>query len=201
MESKTKDRILEEALILFATNGYHGSNLRDLAARLGLTKSALYKHYASKEDIWNALIEKLENYYHEHFGSLEKLPEAPKSCDELLTLTMRMVDFTIHDQKIILTRRLLLIEQFHDERACKLATLHFLTEKESMFTHIFAQMEARGLLKQDDPALLARAYTAPIAALIHLCDREPEQEPEIVSQIEAFIRHFIRTYQNENLPS
>ena len=49
MENTTKIRILDEALIMFAENGYKGTNLRDLAARLGLSKSALYKHYASKK--------------------------------------------------------------------------------------------------------------------------------------------------------
>lgn len=32
-----------------------------------------------------------------------------------------------------------------------------------------------GLLRRDDPEMLAFAYTAPISALIHLCDREPEK--------------------------
>ena len=32
----------------------------------------------------------------------------------------------------------------------------------------------KGLLRRDDPAMLAFAYTAPISALIHLCDRELE---------------------------
>ena len=41
-ENSTKSRILDEALVVFAGNGYRGTNLRDLAARLGLSKSALY---------------------------------------------------------------------------------------------------------------------------------------------------------------
>ena len=51
MENTTKNRILEQALIMFAENGYKGTNLRELASALGLSKSALYKHYESKEDI------------------------------------------------------------------------------------------------------------------------------------------------------
>ena len=34
MERTTKDRILDEALVMFAEHGYKGTNLRDLAARL-----------------------------------------------------------------------------------------------------------------------------------------------------------------------
>ena len=64
MENTTKSRILEEALIMFAENGYKGTNLRDLAARLGFSKSALYKHYSSKEDIWNALLDRMEVIMH-----------------------------------------------------------------------------------------------------------------------------------------
>ena len=51
-----------------------------------------------------------------------------------------------------------------------------------------------GLLRKDDPAMLAFAYTAPISALIHLCDREPEKESEAMKQVEAFSRHFIKSY-------
>ena len=51
-----------------------------------------------------------------------------------------------------------------------------------------------GLLRDDDPEMLAFAYIAPISALIHLCDREPEKTEETLKQVEAFSRHFVRTY-------
>ena len=63
-----------------------------------------------------------------------------------------------------------------------------------MFTHIFAGMMDKGLLLRDDPAMLAFAYTAPISALIHLCDREPEKTDAAIAQVEAFSRHFIKVY-------
>ena len=64
-----------------------------------------------------------------------------------------------------------------------------------MFTPIFAGMMDKGLLKKDDPAMLAFAYTAPISALVHLCDREPEKTEAAMAQIEAFSRHFVKTFQ------
>ena len=197
MGKDTKDRILDEALVSFVENGYKGTNLRDFAARLGLSKSALYSHYESKEAIWNALLDKMEAYYNEHFGSPERLPEIPKSCEELISLTMRMVDFTIHDEKIILTRKLLLTEQFHDNRVKSLATEHFMNDTKSIFKNIFEKMMENGLLKTDDPGMLAFAFTAPVTSLIHYCDREPEKEPEIMQQIEAYVKHFIRMYRRE----
>ena len=194
MENTTKIRILDEALIMFAENGYKGTNLRDLAARLGLSKSALYKHYASKEDIWKALLDRMETYYAERFGSEKHLPDMPKSCEELFTITMGMIDFTVNDSRIILTRKLLLTEQFHDERVCRLATKHFLGGTEKIFTAIFETMMASGLLNDEDPEMLAFVYTAPITSLIHLCDREPRKQSEAMEQMKKFIRHFIKTY-------
>lgn len=195
MENTTKEKILDAALVSFAENGYKGTNLRDLAAGMGLSKSALYKHYQSKEDIRGAVIDRMEAYYAAHFGFPENTPPAPETCEGLLSMTMRMLDFTLHDEKVILTRRLLLTEQFHDERTRRLATLHFLTGTKDIYEKIFAEMMRKGILKNGDPGMLAFAYTAPITALVHLCDREPEKEPEIVEQIEAFIRHFIGTYR------
>ena len=51
-----------------------------------------------------------------------------------------------------------------------------------------------GLLIAEDPDMLALAFTAPITTLIHYCDREPEKELEIMRQIEAFVKHFIKIY-------
>ena len=194
MENMTKSRILDEALVMFAENGYKGTNLRDLAAQLGLSKSALYKHYKSKEDIWNCLLDRMESYYAEHFGSESNLPPQPKSCEELLVVTMQMIRFTVNDPKIILTRKLLLTEQFHDERIKKLATKHFLEGTQKIFAVIFEKMMADGFMKKDNPETLSFSYTSPITSLIHLCDREPENQEQIFKRIENFITHFISTY-------
>lgn len=193
-ENSTKSRILDEALVVFAENGYRGTNLRDLAARLGLSKSALYKHYESKEAIWNALLDRMEAYYAERFGSLEHMPAIPKSCEELLALTMKMIRFTVYDERIILTRKLLLTEQFHDERVCKLATKHFLGGTQRMFTVIFKEMMENGLIKKDDPEMLAFLYTSPVTSLIQLCTRESERQAEVMEKIEEFVKYFIDTH-------
>ena len=149
MAKDTKERILALALDKFSQNGYDGTNIRELTSSLGLVKSALYRHFDSKEAIWNALLDEMIAYYEAGFGSSEHLPPVPDSLEGLVTLTMGMADFTMMD---------------------------------------------KGLLLRDDPAMLAFAYTAPISALIHLCDRETERTDEAIRRIEAFSRHFIRTY-------
>ena len=194
MAKDTKERILAAALEMFSQNGYAGTNIRELSESLGLVKSAMYRHFESKEAIWNALLDEMIAYYGEHFGSAEHLPPVPDSLEELVDMTMGMVNFTIHDERIIMTRKVLTLEQYRDARARELATKHFLTGLTDMFTHVFTGMMEKGLLRMDDPKMLAFAYTAPISALIHLCDREPEKTEDATAQIEAFSRHFIATY-------
>ena len=197
MANDTKERILAAALEMFSQNGYAGTNIRELSASLGLVKSGVYKHYESKEAIWNALLDQMIAYYGEHFGSPEHLPPVPNSLEELTRLTMHMVNITVHDEKIIMTRKVLTLEQFRDDRARDLATKHFLTGLTEMFTQIFTGMMEKGVLRKDDPKMLAFAYTAPISALIHLCDREPGKTEDALKQAEEFIRHFIRIYGQE----
>ena len=194
MAKDTKERILTAALEMFSQKGYEGTNIRELSASLGLGKSGIYKHYESNEEIWNALLDRMIAYYGEHFGSPERLPPVPDSPEEFIAMSMRMADLTIHDEQIVMTRKVLTLEQFRDDRARELATKHFLTGLTEMFTPIFAGMMDRGLLRRDDPAMLAFAYSTPISALIHLCDREPEKTEDAIRKIEAFSRHFIAAY-------
>ena len=194
MAKDTRERILAAALELFSERGFAGTNIRELSALLGMGKSSLYRHFESKEALWNALLDEMIAYYDARFGSSEHLPPVPESLEGLVQMTMRMADFTIHDEKIVMTRKLLSIEQYRDERAKVLATKHFLTGLTDMFTQLFSAMMDRGLLRRDDANMLAFAYTAPISALIHLCDREPEKTDEASARIEAFSRHFVRHY-------
>ncbi len=98
MAKDTKGRILMAALEQFSQNGYAGTNVRELTASLGLVKSSLYKHFESKEAIWNALLDEMIAYYGEHFGSAEHLPPVPDSLEAFTRLTMQMVYITVHDE-------------------------------------------------------------------------------------------------------
>lgn len=198
MANDTKERILDAALEMFSQNGYAGTNIRELSASLGLVKSGVYKHYESKEAIWNALLDEMIAYYGERFGSPEHLPPVPNTLEGFVAMTMQMVNVTVHDEKIIMTRKVLTLEQYRDVRARELATKHFLTGLTDMFTRIFTGMMDKGLLRKDDPKMLAFAYTAPVSALIHLCDREPEKTKDAIKRVEAFSRHFVRIYGQED---
>ena len=105
-----------------------------------------------------------------------------------------MIEFTVYDERIILTRKLLLTEQFHDERVCSLATKYFLYGTQNIFATIFQEMMEDGLMKKDDAKMLAFMFTAPISSLIQLCTREPDKQEEVMQRAEAFVKYFITNH-------
>jgi AcrR family transcriptional regulator len=50
-------RIEAAALALFTTQGFHGTNNREIAKRAGVSTAAIYTHYASKEALFIGLVE------------------------------------------------------------------------------------------------------------------------------------------------
>jgi AcrR family transcriptional regulator len=55
----TKERIVEVARELFAQQGVQKTSMREIADRLGLTKPALYYHFASREDLVRRIVQPL----------------------------------------------------------------------------------------------------------------------------------------------
>lgn len=55
---RTANRILDAAEALFARNGYEATSLRDIAAEAGIQQPGLYKHFASKEDLYRQVYER-----------------------------------------------------------------------------------------------------------------------------------------------
>lgn len=59
-DQQTRDRILELAYSAFAKNGYSKTSLQSIADELGITRPALYYHFASKEELFIEVYESVE---------------------------------------------------------------------------------------------------------------------------------------------
>ena len=112
--ASTRERILDVALDLFSDQGYDGTSLREIAERLGVTKAALYYHFASKEDILMALHMRL----HE-FGkvALLRMGEKPVTLELWGELLDGIVDQMLAQRKIFLMheRNQAVMEKLHRE--------------------------------------------------------------------------------------
>jgi AcrR family transcriptional regulator len=145
----TRRRILAVALELFSAHGYAGASMRDIAEAMGMTKAALYYHFASKEQILEAATEPIRT----EMTSMLQLAAGPPrpAAEQLLT---RLVD--------ILSRHALLIETvFNDPSSGDRGQRreHQLAAKEVFRAIISA------LAGDDEPGSVVRARCAVGAAL------------------------------------
>lgn len=75
-EIPTKERILDAAEELFAAKGFAATAIVDIAEVVGIRGPAIYKHYSSKTDVYDAVIKRL-------FEPLMTLLENPGAVDEI----------------------------------------------------------------------------------------------------------------------
>ena len=195
----TKERILEEALTLFAQNGFDGTSVEQIAERVGIKAPSLYKHYKGKEDILNAIIDAAETRYEEYFGSDRNFGKLPDNKEEFIQMAMGKISFTIHDPMIGKIRKFLVQEQFRSERLAEITTRHQLDGIQRMYMRIIEGMMKVGKFKNDDPELLATELTAPVVLLIAKADRQPQLDKEVMESIEKHIRHFCDVYMTCNI--
>ena len=193
----TKQRILDEALTLFAEKGYDGTGVDLIAERVGIKGPSLYKHYKGKEEILNALIDVAEERYEEMFGSEKNIGKIPKDREEFIKATMERISFTMRDPMIRKIRMLLVQEQFRNERISEVTTRHQLDGIQRMFAKIIKGMMDEGIVKNDDPELLAVELTAPAVLQIAKSDRQPQYEEECLECIERHLQHFCDTYMKK----
>ena len=191
----TKERILYAALDLFSEKGYDGVGVDLIAENAGLKGPSLYRHYKGKEDIFLSLIDMVEAHYTEGFGLKNTKGGFPQSMDELIEDAMRRIQFTMHDDAIYKTRRILAMEQFRSERIAKLTTRYYLENLQELYQTIFSNMMEKGILKQDDPEYLALEFVAPATLLLHIYDRQPEREAEVLDKVRKHFEHFAKTYR------
>lgn len=193
----TKERILYAALNLFAEKGYDGVGVDLIAENAGMKGPSLYRHYKGKEDIFNSLIDLVTFHYEEGFGLKQKAEEFPESMDELIENAMGRIQFTMHDDIVRKTRRILAMEQFRSKRMAELATRYYLENLQQMYAGSLAGLMERGILKKDDPEYLALEFVSPVSLLIHMYDRHPEREEEVLDKIRKHFEHFVKVYSGE----
>ncbi len=193
----TKEKILDAALTLFAENGYDGTSVEQIANIVGIKAPSLYKHFKSKEDILNVLIDSAEARYEEMFGSEKNIGKVPESPKEFIKVTMGRIEFTMRDPVIRRTRMLLVQEQFRNERISEATTRHQLDGVQRMFAKIIKGMMDEGIFKKDDPEMLAIELTAPAVIYIARADRQPQCEEESMEYIEKHLRHFCKVYMKK----
>ncbi|WP_203837256.1 MULTISPECIES: TetR/AcrR family transcriptional regulator [Winogradskya] len=95
-----RDEILEIAVGLFASRGYHGVSMDDIGSAAGVTGPALYHHFAGKEAMLvAALIPVSEGLLH---GGKERVGRHPEDAQAALTDLIEFhVEFALANPAVI----------------------------------------------------------------------------------------------------
>jgi len=96
-ERPGEEVILKAAIAVMAEHGYHGTSVRDIAERAGLSPAALYYHFTSKQDVLATLMERgIERLLTRTRAALADAGEAP--ADRLCAIVEVQVLFHLERQ-------------------------------------------------------------------------------------------------------
>ena len=201
MAGDTKQRILETALELFAQNGYLGTSMNDIANRLGITKGALYKHYAGKQEILDSIVERMERNDYERAEEYE-MPEAQPDgfadeyvntpIDKIKAYSMAQFDHWTKETFSSNFRKMLTLEQYRDPKLAGLYHDYLATGPAEYMSAVF-----RKFTDSDESAMqTALEFYGPMFLLYSVYDGADDKE-KIAPMLSAHIDRFIEKFESE----
>lgn len=201
MGGETKERILETALELFAQSGYLGTSMRDIAARLGITKAALYKHYAGKQEILDRIVQRMNELDAARAAAYEMPGAAPEGfaqaylntpLDRIRAYSTAQFDHWTREPFSANFRKMLTLEQYRDARLAQLYQENLASGPVKYMAAIF-----RPLTDSDETAMqLALDFYGPMYLLYSVYDGAADQLA-VAPILEAHIDRFIAKLEGE----
>ncbi len=91
MTDKTRQKILDAALKLFAEKGYNNATIRDITAEAGVNDSTLFRKFKTKENLFSSVLNENYEKMKEDFGSIIVYDEFENSQDFLETFIRNLI--------------------------------------------------------------------------------------------------------------
>ena len=150
--SNRKEEILIVALHLFARDGYEAVSVSQIAGELDMTKGALYRHYKSKRDIFDCIVQRMEQQDSEQARqnevpeeSIEKVPEEYQnvSVEDFVGYSKSMFEYWTEDDFASSFRKMLTLEQFRNEEMQNLYQQYLVSGPAEYVKDLFKNMEIK----------------------------------------------------------
>ena len=147
-----KEEILIVALHLFAREGYEAVSVSQIAGELDMTKGALYRHYKSKRDIFDCIVQRMEQQDSEQARqnevpeeSIEKVPEEYQnvSVEDFVGYSKSMFEYWTEDDFASSFRKILTLEQFRNEEMQNLYQQYLVFGPAEYVKDLFKNMEIK----------------------------------------------------------
>ena len=75
--ARTRAAVIDAAMAVFATRGFAGASMEEIAAEAGFTRGAVYSNFADKADLFLAVIEEREHRRVEEITTLLRGSDSP----------------------------------------------------------------------------------------------------------------------------
>ena len=190
-ETSTRDKVIFEAMKLFASGTYGSVSMRDIANAAGIRESSLYYHFRNKQDIFDSVLECGEKRCTQMFENLSNSASntgSPVSAERLIMLAITVMNFFMADEQSKLFRRMLIIGQYSDERLKHCFRSIYINQPLGFFTQIFSA-NGTGAVSPDE---LSREFYSPLYLLICSSDSIAETLPEIKKHILTFVDLYMK---------
>lgn len=179
----TKETIIKVSLQLFAERGFDAVSTSMIANQLGITKGALYRHFESKQAIFDAIWKCMLELDAERAAE-DSVPEKNYSEDaesyrsvnghNLCEFVNNQFDFWTENEFACNFRRMITLEQFKTPEMTKLYQDVICAGPVQYTKDIFTELGKQGKLNQAaldmEPEILAMQLFAPLALVIQLYD-------------------------------
>ena len=200
----TKEKILNEALILFSEKGYSDVFVGDIATAVGIKAPSLYKHFKGKQEIFDSCVEK----FFERMTQIRNelfLPDTPQSDVSYETAdTEKITEFAIglfmfywKDDIASKFRKMLMIERYRNPELNRIYEELFVNGAVEYEEKIFAELIGAGIIKKEEPHIIALRFYTPIFYLLQKYDMYPDKEEEAKQELISMIREFCETYKGK----
>ena len=184
----TKEKILYESMKLFSTQGFEAVSVRSIAEAVGVTNSALYKHFPSKQAIFNSIVEISKEKY---LKQCNKVVNAEiRGIEQVQQVCMEMFKYQTEDEWIVMFRRILLLEQFKNPEIAEIYKEFFVIIPLKKQQMIFEKLIKMGLMKNKNPKVMAMELYAPFF-MFHMVK---DDEKNLTEMFEQHIEYFFKNY-------
>ena len=96
----TRDALLDAAANVFAQRGFHGASLDDIAETAGFTRSAIYKNFGGKEELFLAVNQRFNERALAYFGELVEERGLKMDVDSMPELAAQWRNLFFQDPEI-----------------------------------------------------------------------------------------------------
>ena len=177
----TKEKILLTSLKLFAQDGYEAVSISKISGELGMAKSALYKHYKNKRDIFDSIINRMDELDYERAreynmpeGNMDEIIKGYRkiSIDKIRIYTEAQFKHWTEEEFSSLFRRMLTLEQYRNQEMADLYQKYLVSGPIDYMTYLFAGITG----KKEEAKQLATEFYGPIFLMYSLYDNKREED-------------------------